>query len=420
MSGTFTGLVGVLVVATMTTATPQAADVVGRVAPVLPSLKISGKTDGEAKLVASVDFVYGLSPRLDLFVEPRFEIATKDGAAKLFTVDDRKVESGSSPWRAGAQFGVAYLAGGFYSEVSDDGQPTSTRIDERKAEMAAKCVEHCRSNGDQDNCKKFKKALADVSKDDPKSPDYGSLGPDEFCTGVVDAKNNLVTNRDLVGAQPIFTLSGGARIGRTSFKFYRAADRIEPDELQRNNWDVVAAWSSVPRLGSFHGVRPIVEAYVGAGRSQKASSTNVEACAVHGQADARPVEQRMGAPDRLVDVESCETRPLNAPSSTRRVHAGLWGGVISAADDRFKLEIGAAVALPIDDDTVDVDLRVELPLDLALGKISEEYAGEFKGIVRIIPTLQHTFGDDPENVFLLNVQLATARSLVRKALDYTD
>lgn len=132
-----------------------------RVAPVLPTLTLSGDTSGKAKIEAGADIITGLGAMWDISVAPALSLSSADGVAAVFSFDGDKPVTWNPSWRAKVTVSLLNLGLDDSHEATLGGPQRQRRI---RAMAYAGCIAACADSLDPDRDKAFCDGLDQVQQ----------------------------------------------------------------------------------------------------------------------------------------------------------------------------------------------------------------------------------------------------------------
>ncbi|XXY53645.1 hypothetical protein WME91_21150 [Sorangium sp. So ce269] len=374
-----------------------------RIAPVLPTLKLEGSTEGSAKLEVGADIVVRASDSIDLSFAPSFELTTADGLAALLSTDETD-EAGAMPWRAGGTVSLHYLG----KPVSRTAIAAFRELDLRmKRAAVARCAVVCAQAPEEGSCKNFEAALKQVQSD-------SSISPEDLCSDgqALWKEHESHIARDLRGMYPDLILSARAVAGRDSFTYVAEDPDQTPlvlhEDERHTTYEIGSslAWITPATVG--WGSMLTLEGSFRVTAGYEASTVSAEWCMPVGSV---PRQDGSGADE----AEACTTGTFGAPASSTKMRGALRAGMLNRLQDLWRFAVGPYVVR--DGDSYAVGF--EAPLYLNFASAPPEYVGDYKGLLAVTPRAQWSVRGDgfPESRFVLTLALLGQRSFFGAAFD---
>ncbi|WP_437589704.1 hypothetical protein [Sorangium sp. So ce1000] len=375
----------------------------GRIAPLLPTLRLEGSTDGSATLEVGADLIVRASDSIDLSIAPSLALTTADGLAALFSSDELD-QAGAMPLRGGGTVSLFYLG----EPVARTSVPALRAADLRMKSIAvARCKEVCEQRPGDSSCVSFNEELKKVISE--ASLDVGDLCQDGRALWIEYESH---TARELRGMYPDLVLSARAVVGRDSFT-YMAVDpgqtnlTLHRDE-RHTTVDFGTSLSWITSQEVAWGSKLTLEALFRVTTGYEPSRLKAAWCTPGGSV---PRTDGSG----VDEAELCTSRTYGAPMSSTRMRGALRVGVLNRLQDQWRFALGPYVVRDGDSYAV----GVEAPLYFNFASAPPEYAGSYKGLIGLAPRAEWSVRGDgfPESRFLLSLQLLGQRSFFGGAFD---
>jgi hypothetical protein len=367
---------------------------------VVPTLKISGATTGKASFHAGADFVTGLAPAWDMSIAPDVGASINDGGTSIFSLSPDGTVSGAPTWQVG-------LTVSFLKWVIEEGNPSADLAALKHAYDQCKAACADQANPDHD---------AKWCKDQENGPPvHGPVDVTELCPRVkarVQAED--ARRRAELGKFPHLVISLGASYAANQFKYLDSDGTpnptLTPAKVTKSDARGGAALTLVaPRL-------PITfELPLLAGSKWTSQTTTAKWCVPAGN-----VSVKVNGVTQMVPGQSCDEQPKGAPTQVGEFWTAALFGYIDKPDGRFRLSIGPTFAYRFAG-TASGQIRFggTAPIYFNLGALGKEYTGDYKALVRVLPTVElvHDSTGDAAQATVA-IQLLGARTLLGRALDW--
>ncbi len=432
----------VLCVPRVGVAQPQQAVSVPRVAPLVPTLQISGSTSSTTDLRVGFDYVRGLSDYWDMAITPVFATQTKNGATSLFTLKNAAIGV-ANPWFIGLSLSFIDLSPEL--DPNAPGAPASVRDAQAfaKSEAFNQCNLACRydspSRSDEE-CKAFdaweqerknfepeiaecaksceEKSCAKPDSDNCRAcaercrglvPDFAiKFSPDQMCKSgnALFRRKYDGLRRERRGRFPEWILSVGAAWGLSEHQYLDAVPTATMGDLavvDKTKSDIrVAASATYVSTTS-----PLTVEWAAYLRSVFDDSlTTAQWCT-----PMVPVQDLKGG-----TAQTCKQLPQGAPENGQTLWTTILVGYVDKPDGPWRMAIGPVVSFDASSSSGAIGAQAPFYLDLAS---VPGFAGDFKFIVRITPAASYgVWGSTQVRQVGVTVELLTQRNLFPRALDW--
>lgn len=448
-----------------------------RIAPVLPTLSVSGQSTGKAAFSAGADFTFGLDEEFDLTVQPVFRGATSGGTETVFFAAENSTSPASS-WGFGGTVSIVDLGKPkwpkhelvarakraafdactvFCDAPQTEAQKSFCDLKKKRGEDEAKAAcgsdppspwaSYCQAHKNSDEApKRTEQQLAEARKTcsgvmdfetlarclpllvqsmPPKTPDFpkgspaaSSFEPNEFCESGRELFNSMYRpNHEERARYPRWVLSLGV-LGESNRYRYLAPNPSDTTVLsdQSNDRSSIAGgvlFTWVSRDG--HGTFEFPASF---STTPTAANTTAKWCVPAGSVS------RGSEPMPADPAQSCQELPNGTPSETRDFRTALMFGLTDKSDaGHWRGAFGPVYRYTRIDSGTTIkathSLGFALPLYINLFNLPSLYVGEYKSLIRMTPNFQYVRKNgswDPQ--FLVTLELLTQRTLFAGSLDW--
>ena len=398
---------------------PQQARPYSRVAPILPTAQISASTSGKADFKASADIVVG-TEQYDWAFTPTLLTSSQDGISTLFSVKNGTA-AGPASWRAGLGISLSHVP---QLPALPIEQEQSGLINGSKREAFDQCMVRCGIPAavslpeDIAFCGKYGPHATPppALPIDPTAISEGKFCPvgNAYLKEAVDKVLNKKYDkkrRDQVGEYPLWDASVGAAVGSSQFKYLDTTQMPYSDTTKSH---LISSYAAVfTHVSSSPDLAFTLEIPVILTESYKAQDKTAHWCTPQ-ESVLRP--DGSGISDA---AEICTDRALGSPDKqTQLTASGLFGG-ITKPKANWRLSAGP-VASHTFATSARTTLGIQAPMYLSFVNVtSDEYAGEYKGVLRLTPSLVFVRRNGSWNTqAFLTLEILGKRSLFSRALDW--
>lgn len=437
---------------------PTRAEGVPIFAPILPTLSVTGPTEGEARFDAGLDIVRGLSERWDMSVRPSLGVKSNGGIGHILSIDDSANPSlapaivagltlslirlpgpddedarldlvtqafdtcwkrcGSSPppvdakdfcdavktdWRTGVLLGRCDTQpppqpGGLDADVcsAPAGDPRRSR--------AASVVAYCDKPRDAD--RPYCDALAADDKLLASDPlrvtrvDQGALCE----AGARMLKDDLDDKADY----PEWLISIGGRYSPNLFEYLEPDIRDILSQRQVTRSDILVGLSVVwvSQGGPWSLEAPVMFA-----STWKPSVERARWCMPVGSVPR-------GGAGGLDVAESCQEATLYGPTHAVELEGRALLGYTDKTSGLWRAAFGPTVRYDLNAEEGEaLEVGIELPVYVRLAEVESAYSGKYKGLLRVVPRLSLVPLDGWKPQGLLTIELLGDRTMFPRALE---
>jgi hypothetical protein len=423
--------------------------------PVLLPVTLKGNTEGKSSFSFGIGAATALGPD-DISGMVTGSIETQGGLSTLFSATSESDDIDQSPsWDLGVAVSYAHLHDSD-TITSSAGLPHSVRVS-----MVNACRQSCKVSDADPFCKAYPQRVAkhlagltlenfcadqseaatklkndNTLKDDQrreklkellvtciqgceKSPDDAFCGraalaaardsaADAFTGNNICPGGKAIYDRhqDSIGRSvfPLTIVNAGIKVGRQKFE-YRASAADTPNLLLSNTdyeakWNTGASVTHIPKYGT---IDPSFELQALVGSSWEASTKTVKSCAPAGDVprkDPKPGEM-LGPTD---PGQTCKEATLGAPTQSSALTLAFRVGLFDGVNGNWRAAFGPEIRLPWTKDGGEpLELAVRLPIYGAATLFKDT---EYKGILRLMPSVISTKNDKGEREIKVTFELA--------------
>jgi len=380
-----------------------------RLAPVLPTLRLSGSTDGAGIIQASLDLVVGIADDWDLAITPTY-VGAAPSIAQLFSSSDNA--GANKPWALGGSVTFIQLGAG----ASDQRPGSGGAMDQVKKRAYEICMSRCQGDNASDDERKF---CAENARLSPYEID-----PQRFCIkGQALLLEKDVLIREQRAAFPQVQISVGALAGSNDFPYFttNSDHQLFPHDESHVDYAVAGSVTYVRRNTGFTFELPLLWT-----ARWLPSSDQLSICASAGTFFA--------GNQMLSTGMACANAVIGPPHQDSRVFttaqfgyvsrpSGFWRasiGPLLAYDDNGTLQsfTAAGLAATVADTSLTVGIQSAIYLNFV--RAPDGTVGDYRGLIRVAPTVQwvQARGGGWDTQFFVVVSLLGQRTLFARALDW--
>lgn len=390
--------------------------------PIVPTIDLSGKTDGTGEAAIGGNIRIGVSQTRDFFLHPKASIASNDGFANLMKVAENRPSGESLPWRAGLSVGFVSLPEIQYSLKGYESNDVYVNAAlEGMDACIKKCVEKP-AKDDEKFCDNYKSLESESLTPAQKAIE---IGVNNLCPDGLSVYNNAIGNKGkLPQRYPPFLISFGGKLGRTQFEYLESTKEdgkvfTAEDEI-KIPWNAGLSLAYVRSPGdatvSSGSYSFTFEAIANCGTNWTASKTIAEWT----ESQGRLKKGKDGDGQSIYrDLTSSDKKPLGPPAENRELNAAIYLGGVNQRSGNFRFAAGFGARLVENEeaDTLASILFLEAPF---YWNFASDNKDNYKGLVRVAPAFQIVDNDDnkPNQVnFIITFSLLGQRLMFSEDFD---